>query len=72
MQIFIDEDKCIGCGACRKSCPKGPRIYSIEEKEGRDVAVVLDPSYCLGCRICTTVCRVDAITLINKPFKKDE
>ena len=65
MKIYIDENKCTGCGACRRVCPKGPRIYSIEEHSGKLKAVVLDPGFCLGCRMCTTVCLVDAITLVN-------
>ncbi|AEH60462.1 4Fe-4S ferredoxin iron-sulfur binding domain protein [Methanosalsum zhilinae DSM 4017] len=65
MKIYIDKDRCTGCGACRRACPKGPRIYSIEEVEGKKIAVVKDPSYCLGCKMCTTVCKPDAITLEN-------
>ena len=65
MKIYIDEKKCTGCGACRAACPKGPRIYFIEEKDGRAVAVVKDPSWCLGCRLCVSVCMEDAITLEN-------
>ncbi|MCL7411450.1 MAG: 4Fe-4S binding protein [Methanosarcinaceae archaeon] len=65
MKIYINENKCTGCGACRRACPKGPRIYSMEEINGKIKAVVVDPSYCLGCRMCTTVCMADAITLVN-------
>ena len=65
MKIYIDEEKCTGCGKCKVACPKGPRIYSIEEKNGRKVCILKDPSYCLGCRMCVTVCMEDAITLEN-------
>jgi NAD-dependent dihydropyrimidine dehydrogenase PreA subunit len=65
MKIYVDEEKCTGCGKCKPACPKGPRVYSIEEKNGKKVCVVKDPSYCLGCRMCTTVCMADAITLEN-------
>ncbi|HJH29042.1 MAG TPA: 4Fe-4S dicluster domain-containing protein [Methanosarcinaceae archaeon] len=65
MKIYIDENKCTGCGACRRGCPKGPRIYSIKDRNGKPKAMVIDPSYCIGCRMCTTVCLVDAITLVN-------
>jgi NAD-dependent dihydropyrimidine dehydrogenase PreA subunit len=65
MKIYIDEKKCTGCGKCKAACPKGPRVYSIEEKHGREVCVLKDPSYCLGCRMCVTVCMEDVITLEN-------
>jgi len=65
MKIYIDEKKCTGCGKCKTACPKGPRVYSLEEKNGEKTCILKDPSYCLGCRMCTTVCMQDAITLEN-------
>ncbi|MCO5384112.1 MAG: 4Fe-4S dicluster domain-containing protein [Methanosarcina barkeri] len=38
MKIYIDENKCTGCSKCKASCPKGPRIYSIEEKTEKRAA----------------------------------
>jgi ferredoxin len=65
MKIYIDEQKCIGCGKCKAACPKGPRVYSIEEKDEKKVCILKDSSYCLGCRMCVNVCLEDAITLEN-------
>ncbi|HEY3363091.1 MAG TPA: 4Fe-4S binding protein [Methanosarcina sp.] len=31
MKRYIDEKKCTGCGKCKTACPKGPRVYSVEE-----------------------------------------
>jgi ferredoxin len=45
MKIYIDEERCIGCGKCKTACPKGPRVYSIEEKHGKMVCVLNDSSY---------------------------
>ncbi len=65
IEIFIDEEKCTGCGECVRVCPKGPRIYRIAEKNGKKVAEVLDGSFCFGCTSCVTYCRPGAIKLIR-------
>jgi ferredoxin len=65
MKITIDNNKCTGCGACRKACPKGPKIFLLKDRNGKKVAEVGDPSYCLGCRMCVSVCKPGAITLKN-------
>ncbi|MFQ5887715.1 MAG: 4Fe-4S binding protein [Candidatus Hydrothermarchaeales archaeon] len=61
--ITVDPEKCTGCGICRKICPKGPRIWIIEENNGKKLARVLDARYCLNCKICITKCPTGAITV---------
>lgn len=63
MDVFIDEEKCTGCGECITVCPKGPRIYRIVEKNGRKVVEVIDKSFCIGCTNCAGICRPKAIRL---------
>lgn len=41
------------------------QIDTIAHQISTTCCVVKDPSYCLGCRMCTTVCMADAITLEN-------
>jgi Pyruvate/2-oxoacid:ferredoxin oxidoreductase delta subunit len=65
MKIYINNKKCTGCEKCKAACPKGPRVYSIEKSTGKKVCTLKDPSYCLGCRMCVTVCMEDAIALEN-------
>ena len=50
----IDSDKCINCKKCirKLGCP------AITVNEGR---VVIEPSLCTGCGLCTQVCPVSAI-----------
>ncbi len=66
IEIFVDEEKCTGCGECVRVCPKGPRIYRIVEKKGRKVAEVMDKSFCFGCTSCVGVCKLGAIRLEQK------
>ncbi len=66
IEIFIDEEKCTGCGECIRVCPKGPRIYRVIEKNSRKVAQVVDKSFCIGCTTCIMACRPKAIRLKRK------
>jgi Pyruvate/2-oxoacid:ferredoxin oxidoreductase delta subunit len=63
IEIFVDDEKCTGCGECIRVCPKGPRIYRIVEKNGRKVAEVVDINFCIGCTLCVTACKPKAIRL---------
>ena len=50
----IDAEKCVGCGACKDTCPAG----AIAEADGK---CVIDHTQCVGCGICTEMCRLNAI-----------
>ena len=51
--VKIKEDKCVGCKSCLKiGCP------AISFKNGK---AVIDNSLCVGCEVCTQMCRVGAI-----------
>lgn len=60
MRIEIDEDKCVSCGTCRYHCPKGGKIWNIEEK-----ANATNLRYCLGCIECASKCPQRAIEYIR-------
>ena len=51
--VKIKEDKCVGCKSCLKiGCP------AVSFKNGK---AVIDNSLCVGCEVCTQMCRVGAI-----------
>jgi len=58
--VIIDEELCIGCGACVSLCPK--KILYIDEKSGR--CKVNDETQCDRLRGCEKVCPVDALKII--------
>ncbi|MFA4984904.1 MAG: 4Fe-4S binding protein [Candidatus Omnitrophota bacterium] len=57
--VIIDEDLCIGCGACVALCPK--KILYIDEKSQK--CKVSDESRCDRLRGCERACPVSAIKI---------
>lgn len=58
--IYIDEDKCNGCGACAAACQEG----AIGMVDGK--ARLLRDDYCDGLGNCLPVCPTDAITFVER------
>lgn len=52
--IFIDEDRCSGCGVCLEACPEGAIVF-------RDSAAAIERHLCTGCADCLPVCPEAAI-----------
>jgi Fe-S-cluster-containing hydrogenase component 2 len=52
--IFIDEDKCTGCGVCLEACPEGAIVL-------RDSAAAIERHLCTGCADCLAACPQAAI-----------
>jgi NAD-dependent dihydropyrimidine dehydrogenase PreA subunit len=55
MPASVDENKCIGCGACVAECPAG--AVSLNDQ---GIAVV-DKEKCTGCGRCAKACPVEAV-----------
>ena len=51
---YVEEERCISCGSCRKNCAHG--AISFVEKKAR-----IDHSRCVGCGRCIGVCPADAV-----------
>jgi len=61
----LDEGKCIDCALCVINCPDN----AIPFENGKRGPVNLD--YCKGCGICSRVCPVKAITMVEEAkFRK--
>ena len=73
----VDEEKCTGCGACSKACPrnvielrkkgpKGRRVFvSCVNKDKGAIAMKACKAACIGCGKCLKECKFEAITVEN-------
>jgi len=63
-QVFIDEERCKGCGYCVEFCPREVLKMSTElSPKGYNLAVVEDESKCLACGFCEVICPEFAIRI---------
>ncbi|OBR93312.1 NADP-reducing hydrogenase subunit HndC [Clostridium ragsdalei P11] len=56
LKYNINSEKCIGCTACTKVCPKGAISGEIKKSH------VIDKSKCINCGACSSICKFSAIT----------
>ncbi len=59
-EVWIDEARCTGCGACAEVCPTG--AITLVEGKAR-----LNPDQCQGCEACVQVCPTGALQPVLKP-----
>lgn len=56
MPVKVNQDACIGCGACVGTCPVGALDFN-------DFGLAeCDKEKCISCLACTGVCPVEAIS----------
>ena len=58
-KIMIDEEKCVGCGLCKRVCPVGA-ITGGSFKQPH----VIDNELCVKCQACIGTCRLGAIDIV--------
>jgi heterodisulfide reductase subunit A-like polyferredoxin len=63
----IDQEKCVGCLTCVRTCP-----FEIPKVRYEDIGVgkirgaaYIDPAVCTGCGTCTAECPAKAIQLVS-------
>jgi 2-oxoglutarate ferredoxin oxidoreductase subunit delta len=66
--VFINIDRCKGCGFCVEYCPRDVLEMGKDlSSKGYQLAIVKDGVKCLACGFCEFICPEFAITLsINK------
>ncbi|MCK4331330.1 MAG: 4Fe-4S binding protein [Dehalococcoidia bacterium] len=70
-QVFIDEERCKGCGFCVEFCPREVLKMSTElSPKGYNLAVVEDESKCLACGFCEVICPEFAIRVSTSDNNK--
>jgi NAD-dependent dihydropyrimidine dehydrogenase PreA subunit len=57
MAVKVNEDECLGCGACESACPAG----AVSQSAGFPVAYLVDPLLCNDCTRCLVVCPVEGL-----------
>ncbi len=61
IEIFIDEQQCLGDGLCVAFCPSS--VLEMKEREGRQVAEAVHPKSCSLCYTCVGQCPEKAIQI---------
>ena len=70
--IYIDQERCKGCGLCPTVCPQ--EVIHIDDRtlnaKGYHPALLDDPNGdCTGCAICAVICPDVCITVYREPAR---
>jgi heterodisulfide reductase subunit A len=67
--VFVDIDRCTGCGACVEVCPTGA-VYLVDSETARYAEI--NQRECRGCEVCVEACPEGAIMTGDMPAIEGE
>jgi heterodisulfide reductase subunit A len=70
--LYIDQEKCTGCGVCGQKCPVEAidlfnerlslcKATSVKYPQAVPLVYAIDKNYCIGCGVCEGVCKANAV-----------
>lgn len=61
MKVIVDQETCVGCGACEEICPA---VFHLNEETGKSEVIDSEACEYVGCcEAAAENCPVEAITL---------
>ena len=78
--LYIDEEKCTGCGVCAQDCPMEAvdsfneglakmKATAVKYPQAVPLVFAIDQDRCIGCGACAGVCKAHAILYVQKAEK---
>jgi pyruvate formate lyase activating enzyme len=65
-------EKCIACGECVSTCPKGAHQLEASESQGSQVTHVYDRQVCAACGQCADSCDTGALEFVGRFMSVDD
>ena len=71
--LYVDADRCVGCGICVRTCANdGIELFSYTSGAGRARRLARQTDGCIYCGLCKDACPVGAITIERDDRAADE
>ncbi|RKQ88786.1 4Fe-4S binding protein [Brockia lithotrophica] len=65
--VYVDVERCKGCGLCVSACPHGSLVLSEGyNAKGYHPAEFVNPEACKGCAFCAYMCPDVVLTIVRE------